>query len=657
MSNTDSRGLHPKYRPDIDGLRAVAVLSVVGFHAFPNAVKGGFIGVDIFFVISGYLISTIVFSSLERDRFSIVDFYNRRIRRIFPALIAVMVASLIFGWFTLFADEYRQLGKHITAGAAFLANIALYRESGYFDNAAETKPMLHLWSLAVEEQFYIFWPLMLVFVRRYNWSFLPITGALAMLSFAVNLYLLTWSQSAAFYWPISRFWELMIGGLLAYAALHKPEFLNGNSHAQSIVGAALLGIGLLLINKDKPFPGWWTLLPTLGAALMISAGSATWFNKNVLSNKALVWVGLISYPLYLWHWPLLSFTNIIGGNSPSNLLILFAVALAFLFAWMTYTLIEKNIRNSPQKYTALLLLSVLAIVAFAADRAFIKDGFPERTVAEKFKFSVPDQHLFDKSRYSDGSCSNLNRMNLLSEEVCLSNSSAPRVLFAGDSHAVSLYGSIYAKRVQLDSILVAGYGCPVYPNLEYTPEYKISYGNNCTALANKTLKLTLESETIKTVVLSNLVPFNSAKDAETPSRYRLNGDPLTKKDAFEVGTEDLVGNLLNAGKKVVFVVDVPQLRADPRDCVRRMPFWTPRPCEYTSDENYAIRKRYLEAIAEVHGKFPGLEVFDPASEFCHEGWCSFEDKGNLLYADFHHISIFGSEKLLSLMRAENYLAP
>lgn len=657
MSSAQSRGLRPAYRPDIDGLRAVAVLSVVAFHAFPDSLKGGFIGVDIFFVISGYLISTIIFSNLERGSFSIFDFYNRRIRRIFPALIIVLATSLIFGWFALFSDEFRQLGKHITAGAAFLANLALYRESGYFDNAAETKPMLHLWSLAVEEQFYIFWPLMLAFVRRYNWSFLPITGALAILSFAVNLYLLTWSQSAAFYWPVSRFWELMIGGLLAYAALHKPQSLKRNSHAQSLIGATLLAIGLLLLNKDRPFPGWWTLLPAFGAALLISAGATGWFNKYVLSNRIMVWIGLISYPLYLWHWPLLSFANIVSGNSPSNRLILCAVACAFLFAWLTYFLIEKNIRHSTNKHAAVILLSLLVIVAIASYRVYATGGFPQRAIAQQFKFSESDRILFNRSRYSDGSCSALNKMNLLPEEVCLSNSSAPRVLFAGDSHAVSLYGAIYAKHVQLESILVAGYGCPMYPNLEYTPAYKLSYGNNCTAISKKVLNLALTSKTIDTVVLSNLVPYNSAKDADKLSVYRLDGHPLTQREAFESGTGYLVGSLLKAGKKVVFVVDVPRLRADPRDCVGRLSFWAPKQCEFTLAETLSARKDYLETIDGLTHKFKGMEVFDPTSEFCPQGSCTFKDGGSLLYADFHHLSIFGSERVLSMMRAESYLGP
>lgn len=177
---------HPKYRPDIDGLRAVAIVSVIAFHAFPGRMPGGFIGVDIFFVISGFLISTIIFSSLERDRFSLEEFYIRRIRRIFPALILVLLACLVFGWFVLLKDAYAQLGKHTAAGAGFIQNFVLWRESGYFDTDAETKPLLHLWSLAIEEQFYIFWPLLLAFVWKRRWSFLKITSVIAIVSFAAN---------------------------------------------------------------------------------------------------------------------------------------------------------------------------------------------------------------------------------------------------------------------------------------------------------------------------------------------------------------------------------------------------------------------------------------------------------------------------------------
>jgi peptidoglycan/LPS O-acetylase OafA/YrhL len=214
--------VHPGYRSDIDGLRAIAVLSVVGFHAFPSHIKGGFVGVDIFFVISGFLISTIIYGSLERGSFSFVEFYSRRIKRIFPALLLVLFTVLAAGWILLLPDEYKQLGKHVAGGAGFIANFVLWNESGYFDNAAETKPLLHLWSLGIEEQYYIVWPLFLwvIWKTRLNLLFLTIVATLA--SFAFNVSQISSDPVGTFYSPLTRFWELFVGSVLAWVTLHQP---------------------------------------------------------------------------------------------------------------------------------------------------------------------------------------------------------------------------------------------------------------------------------------------------------------------------------------------------------------------------------------------------------------------------------------------------
>jgi peptidoglycan/LPS O-acetylase OafA/YrhL len=215
---------HPKYRPDIDGLRAIAVLSVVAFHAFPLRMKGGFIGVDVFFVISGFLISTIIFENLGKGTFSFTEFYARRVKRIFPALAVVLGACLIFGWLALLPDELNQLGKHIAAGAGFVSNLVLWGEAGYFDNAAETKPLLHLWSLGIEEQFYIVWPLLVWLAWKRKFNFLVLAAFLAFVSFALNIKGIKQDHIAAFYSPLTRFWELLCGALLA-----RYSFLKGSS--------------------------------------------------------------------------------------------------------------------------------------------------------------------------------------------------------------------------------------------------------------------------------------------------------------------------------------------------------------------------------------------------------------------------------------------
>ena len=289
MNNPLHPQLHPKYRPDIDGLRAIAVLAVVAFHAFPNWIKGGFIGVDVFFVISGYLISTIIFENLDRGTFSFSEFYIRRIKRIFPALIFVLTTCFVFGWFILIADEYRQLGKHIAAGAGFISNIIFWNEAGYFDNAADTKPLLHLWSLGIEEQFYIVWPLLLWFSWKRNFNLLIITVIVAGASFILNINGVKHDMVATFYSPQSRFWELLSGSLLAWVTLYrrgsplnikskidvwfsynvhaiKQENLGKNlSNLLSFIGFFLLLFGFWRINKDLSFPGKLALVPVLGA--------------------------------------------------------------------------------------------------------------------------------------------------------------------------------------------------------------------------------------------------------------------------------------------------------------------------------------------------------------------------------------------------------
>ncbi|EJW22098.1 hypothetical protein IMCC14465_04920 [alpha proteobacterium IMCC14465] len=251
------------YRPEIDGLRAFAVLSVVAFHAFPELVSGGFVGVDVFFVISGFLITGHIYENLDKGQFSLAEFFARRIRRIFPALIVVMASALAFGWIALLADEYAQLGKHISSSAAFVVNFVLAGEAGYFDNAAETKPMLHLWSLAVEEQFYIIWPVVLWFAWKRQMNLLAVTAIIAAVSFTLNLHFVELEPAETFFWPIGRFWELLAGSILAWLLLYRSDFLIhstgrfhkilGSSNLISFVGFLLLACSVLILHDGACF--------------------------------------------------------------------------------------------------------------------------------------------------------------------------------------------------------------------------------------------------------------------------------------------------------------------------------------------------------------------------------------------------------------------
>ena len=398
---------HPKYRPDIDGIRAIAVLAVVAFHAFPSWVNGGFIGVDVFFVISGYLISTIIFENLDRGTFSASEFYARRIKRIFPALILVLVACLIFGWFALLADEVQQLGKHIAAGAGFISNIVFWNEAGYFDNAADTKPLLHLWSLGIEEQFYIVWPFLLWISWKRKFNLLTITILVTVISFFLNIKGIRQDAVATFYSPQTRFWELLSGSLLAWLTLYKKnEFViiknkiegflasiacrekqsaDGKilSNALSFVGLSLLVYGFWRISKESSFPGKWALVPVLGTLLLLMGGSKAWINRTILSNKIAVWFGLISFPLYLWHWPLLSFVRIVESEVPSLNIRIVAVVLSILLAWLTYKLIERPIRFGKHGSLTVATLSGLAIAIGVTGFVVNKTDFSQSHTYEK----------------------------------------------------------------------------------------------------------------------------------------------------------------------------------------------------------------------------------------------------------------------------------
>ncbi|MGH8172638.1 MAG: acyltransferase family protein, partial [Rhodanobacteraceae bacterium] len=394
------------YRRDIDGLRAIAVLAVLVFHAFPKRLPGGYVGVDVFFVISGYLITGVIAGQLARGRFTFADFYARRIKRIVPALLVVLAACCAFGWVSLLPDEFKQLGKHVAAGVAFVSNFALWSEAGYFDASASAKPLLHLWSLGIEEQFYLVWPLALWWFARMRRSALWLVGAIGLTSFAINLATVHSHPVAAFYSPLSRFWELQLGCLLALLLRNwdaNPTVVPIRiAQALSIAGALALALSIALFNTGLAFPGAWALLPTLGTFALIASGPAGWFNRQVLSRKALVGIGLISYPLYLWHWPLLSFASIgANGTSPPGARAAAMIA-SVLLAYATYVLIEKPIRFGPKrrfKVPALVALSLaIATIGYVA---YARSGLPSRFPLEVQAIANFQYEYKTDARYPD----------------------------------------------------------------------------------------------------------------------------------------------------------------------------------------------------------------------------------------------------------------
>jgi peptidoglycan/LPS O-acetylase OafA/YrhL len=367
------------YRPDIDGLRAIAVLGVVAFHFNVGPVPGGFTGVDIFFVISGYLITGNILDNLRAGSFTFSDFYQRRIRRIFPALLVVLLFTFVTALTVRRDDELfsvlRPFGATyhgIVAGAAFVTNFTLLHGSNYFTQTGTTQPLLHLWSLAIEEQFYIVWPLFLFGLFRLKLVSLPFVLAIAAVSFGFNVLTVQSSPELAFYSPQARAWELMLGAALA--CVGEGVLWPRAAHARSAIGMASIMVGLFALTRNSTFPGWAALLPALGAVLVISAGPNALLNRYVLGTRPAVAVGLASYSLYLWHWPALllfeKYAAPFATGSPQRQLLKAAVLLFCAGAtWLTFRFVETPFRFGPwrrPRHAGLLLLAMLAVGLAAA---------------------------------------------------------------------------------------------------------------------------------------------------------------------------------------------------------------------------------------------------------------------------------------------------
>jgi peptidoglycan/LPS O-acetylase OafA/YrhL len=661
---------HPKYRPDIDGLRAVAVLAVVAFHAFPSWVRGGFIGVDVFFVISGYLISTIIFDNLDKGTFSFTEFYARRIKRIFPALLIVLIACFAFGWFALLADEYKQLGKHIAAGAGFISNFTLWNEAGYFDNSAETKPLLHLWSLGIEEQFYIVWPLFLWFAWKRKFNLLTITIVIAIASFVFNIKGIKYDMVATFYSPQTRFWELLSGSLLAWVTLYKKDtFANVKlkldywlsriifsekqeadgktlSNVLSFVGLLLLVYGFWRINKELSFPGKWALVPVLGAVLIITAGSKAWVNRVILSNKIVVWFGLISFPFYLWHWPILSFARIVESEVPSRNIRIAAVSLAIALAWLTYKLVERPLRlGKHSKAKVAVLVVLMTIVGYVGYNNFSRDGLPFRefnkkliTYSESIKVPNRAKECFEipyaYKKNGDWFCN-------------LGDISSPVEYFAyGDSHALSLIPALeeFAIESKLRIQFTGTSGCPSLLGIQSIRGESDIEMYNCKEL-NERIFNYVKTSGIKSVILVNRWTYYVGS-LSRPAEFNAIARDLSLSINKESSTRDLLWAIENTvsryssfGVKVIFVEDNPQQIYAPKDVLRKgrgnESYYLKM--SVSTDEHIRNQKLVNDSLRSSSAKVINLDDI-----LCNETICPLVANSKFLYSDHDHLSVAGS---------------
>ena len=459
------------YRPDIDGLRAIAVSSVVLFHAFPSGFEGGYVGVDVFFVISGYLITLAIFNISEGEKFSISKFYTRRIRRIFPALCLVFVSTLIAGWFILKPREFSQLGKHTVSGSSFISNLILWKESGYFDTTAELKPLLHLWSLGVEEQFYIFYPAVMYLILRFRLPRFPLLAGIASVSLITSVIVTNLSPAAAFYNPVTRVWEILIGALIADFSLRKPivSLKSKYTHFMSVFGFSLIIYAILFFDSRTHFPGYAALIPTLGSGLVILSGPTSVLSNFVLSNKFVVSIGLISYPIYLWHWPILVFLRIENGNLPSVNFRLLAIFTSILFAYLTYQLVEQPLRfRIRPRESVMLLVTGMIFVAGVGGTIYASDGFPSRLGSTEKLLATFSPDFVTDARYGTCWLEQFVAADSFKDQCTGESNNTEQVVVWGDSHAARFYpGLVSAVSSDISISQFTRSSCPGILHVEF----------------------------------------------------------------------------------------------------------------------------------------------------------------------------------------------
>ncbi len=552
------------WRPDIDGLRALAVFAVFVFHAFPTVpyFKGGFVGVDFFFVISGFLISSIIYTQLAKGTFSFWDFYSRRIRRIYPVLLTVLAGCLGFGWFYLLADEYMQLGKHVAGGAGFVSNFVLFLEKGYFDNASATKPLLHFWSLGVEEQFYIFWPLILwlTWKLKKNAMFW-VALVIAVISMAMNLYWYKSNPSMDYFLPHTRVWELLCGAMLAWGNLNwkekvgeiKEKFGGDKlNHVLSVIGFGLLIVSILF-SQEKGYPGWQAIVPIVATVLVIMAGKDGFFNRWVLSNKVLVWFGLISYPMYLWHWPLISMRRIVTLEAPSTVYCVGAFVACTVLAWLTTKFIEHPLRfGGYGKAKTVGLFLVMMAMGGTGYLIFAKEGlagrFPEdlRSLQE-----IINKGRKNNSGFNDMKTGAVNPCHSFWSETALKKcKNTESRSFSPEKKNIVIWGDSHAGHLVPGFIRVFGDG---YNVMQRT-------GGRCPAIGNPRNPSCLRKTEI---ILADII-------REKPEMVVLAAAWLGYKDMVGQSLEKVVGQLRDAGiKDIVLIGPVPYWKASlPKIMVR-----------------------------------------------------------------------------------------
>ncbi len=625
------------YRREIDGLRAVAVVPVILFHAGLTVFSGGYVGVDVFFVISGYLITSILISELEQGNFSIARFYERRARRILPALFFVMACCIPFAWMWMLPSELKDFSQSIVAVVFFASNILFWREEGYFAPAAELKPLLHTWSLAVEEQYYLLFPVFLLLAWRFGrnrvfWSICVIA--------AVSLAASEWGwrnkPSANFYLAPTRAWELLIGSMCAFWLSGREQRTND---WLSLTGLAMIVFAIFYYDDKTPFPSVYALVPVLGTALIIVFGGTGTWTARLLSTRAFVGIGLISYSAYLWHQPLFAFARIRSINDSEQTLMLALAALSLVLAYFSWRYVEKPFRKGqasvlPTRRAVFAASGVIvALFILGGLIGHFGNGFAQRSHGN-FNLENLEERLMVNYGLSDDCEGEFNR-----SPNCYT-SEKPTVLLWGDSYAMHLAQGIIASdpqvRLQQHTISSCSPILGISP-LKPSDGLTVEWARKCIDFNDRVLSWIAEHPSVEIVVLSS--PFGGVVDRDILMRkghtYSANNSTIVRNALI-----DTAEKIRALGPRVIIVSPTPSSGANNGLCAARTAFFGGN----ISSCNFALNtktKPFL-LLKSVSDQIP---VFWLTDSMCERSKCYVTRENIFLYRDTGHLSKEGSTYL------------
>lgn len=640
------------YRADIDGLRALAVLPVMLFHAGVSSFAGGFVGVDVFFVVSGFLITSILVRDIDAGSFSLSRFYERRVRRLFPALFLVVAVSIPVALVILAPEDLENFGQSVIATGTFSSNFLFYFEDGYFEGPADLKPLLHTWSLAIEEQYYLLFPLLLVGLQRRGWGYGKALVSLAVVSFVICLWSAKYAPSAGFYLLPGRFWELMLGAMLALYG-HRYRLSALLSAVVAMLGLAMIGYAILRFDDHTPFPGWAALLPCFGTVLVIVAGGQANPLSRVLGSRALAGIGLISYSLYLWHFPLIVFTRHLLVRPFTRWEVVALMVASFVLALLTWRFIERPFRGPHQSVNRSTLirvacLTVAGAIAFGLFTDFT-DGAPAR-------MSPRAQVYLEGLEDRDTACLRKQQGCFIGDEKL-----NPRYFVWGDSHASAMVPVFrrLSRETGIAGIASLRGGC--LPMLGFRVVLVIA--ESCVRHNQRSLDALLSSD-IRTVFLAarwTLFVEQSVYGHESGSAPILLDDPTpvlhaSNQEVVRRALQRTLETLRKAGKNVVLIGPVPEVGWHvPHTLAQRARFggWLDQSAlQPTYSEVIARNHTTIELLMELSSAYQS-KLLLPHEVFCsRKTGCDVVSDGKVLYYDTDHLTIAGALKLTEMLRPE-----